>query len=54
MSALRAAWGVAPDQPLILHAARLTTWKGQRYVIEAVGQSPRGGPARRRGADHRR
>ena len=38
MSALRAAWRVTPDQPLILHAARLTTWKGQRYVIEAVGQ----------------
>jgi glycosyltransferase involved in cell wall biosynthesis len=37
-SALRAAWGVTPDQPLILHAARLTTWKGQRYVIEAVGR----------------
>jgi glycosyltransferase involved in cell wall biosynthesis len=37
MSALRAAWGVGADQPLILHAARLTTWKGQRYVIEAVG-----------------
>ncbi len=38
MSALRTAWSVAPDQPLILHAARLTTWKGQRYVIEAVGR----------------
>ena len=38
MSALRNAWGVTPDQPLILHAARLTTWKGQRYVIEAVGR----------------
>jgi glycosyltransferase involved in cell wall biosynthesis len=37
-SALRGAWGVTSDQPLILHAARLTTWKGQRYVIEAVGR----------------
>lgn len=37
MTALRRAWGVGADQPLILHAARLTTWKGQRYVIEAVG-----------------
>lgn len=38
MGALRLAWGVTLDQPLILHAARLTTWKGQRYVIEAVGR----------------
>ena len=37
VSALRTAWGVGPRQPLILHAARLTTWKGQRFVIEAVG-----------------
>ncbi len=37
-NALRAAWGVATDQPLILQAARLTTWKGQRFVIEAVAQ----------------
>jgi glycosyltransferase involved in cell wall biosynthesis len=35
---LRASWGVAPTQPLILQAARLTTWKGQRYVIEAVAR----------------
>jgi len=38
MAALRNAWGVGSQQPLILHAARLTTWKGQRYVIEAVGR----------------
>ena len=38
INALRTAWGVTPHQPLILHAARLTTWKGQRYVIEAVGR----------------
>lgn len=37
ISALRTAWRVGADQPLILHAARLTTWKGQRFVIEAVG-----------------
>lgn len=37
-NALRAAWGVSRDQPVILHAARLTTWKGQRVVIEAVAQ----------------
>jgi glycosyltransferase involved in cell wall biosynthesis len=35
---LRAAWNVGPDQRAILHAARLTTWKGQRFVIEAVGR----------------
>jgi glycosyltransferase involved in cell wall biosynthesis len=38
MGALRTAWDVTPDQPLILHAARLTSWKGQRYVVEAVGR----------------
>jgi glycosyltransferase involved in cell wall biosynthesis len=38
ISTLRSVWRAAPDQPLILHAARLTTWKGQRYVIEAVGR----------------
>ena len=36
--ALRSAWGVPPDQRLILQAARLTTWKGQRFAIEAIAQ----------------
>lgn len=36
IAALRAAWGVAPDQPVILHPARLTAWKGQPVVIEAA------------------
>ncbi|MFN3745722.1 MAG: glycosyltransferase family 4 protein [Hyphomicrobiaceae bacterium] len=35
---LRAAWRVGPDQRVILHAARLTSWKGQRFVIAAVGR----------------
>lgn len=35
---LRAAWNVRPDQRVILHAARLTTWKGQQSVIDAVAR----------------
>ena len=37
-AALRSAWGVTADQPLILQAARLTSWKGQPVLIEAVAQ----------------
>jgi glycosyltransferase involved in cell wall biosynthesis len=37
-NALRTSWGVARGQRVILQAARLTTWKGQRFVIEAVAQ----------------
>jgi glycosyltransferase involved in cell wall biosynthesis len=33
---LRDAWGVEEGQPIVLHAARLTSWKGQSYIIEAV------------------
>ena len=36
MAALRAVWGVAPQQPVILCAARLTGWKGQRVLVEAA------------------
>ncbi len=36
LEALRTAWGVREGQPIVLHAARLTSWKGQRYVIEAA------------------
>jgi glycosyltransferase involved in cell wall biosynthesis len=32
------AWSIEPHQRVILHAARLTTWKGQRTLIEAVGR----------------
>ena len=35
-NALLAAWGVTAGQRVILHAARLTAWKGQRVVIDAV------------------
>ena len=33
---VRAAWGVAPDTPIILQAARLTRWKGQTVLIDAL------------------
>ena len=33
---LRTAWGVAPDQRVILHAARMTTRKGQSVLIGAA------------------
>ena len=36
IAALRAAWGVSDQQQIILHAARLTNWKGQRVAIEAL------------------
>lgn len=33
---LRRAWGIAPDRRIVLNAARLTAWKGQRVLIEAA------------------
>src|SRR3990170_2271284 len=44
LARLRAAWGVRQGQPVVLQAARLTSWKGQPLVIEA---------ARRLLAEHR-
>ena len=38
VQALRAAWGIAPHQRIVLLAARLTAWKGQRVLIEAAAQ----------------
>lgn len=38
MADLRRAWGIGPDVPVILQAARLTSWKGQDVVIEAAGE----------------
>lgn len=35
---LLTAWGIEPHERVILHAARLTTWKGQRVLIEAIGR----------------
>jgi glycosyltransferase involved in cell wall biosynthesis len=36
VNALRAAWEVPPDRRIVLIAARLTGWKGQRIFIEAA------------------
>jgi glycosyltransferase involved in cell wall biosynthesis len=33
---LREAWGIAAGEPVVLQAARLTGWKGQRVLIEAA------------------
>jgi glycosyltransferase involved in cell wall biosynthesis len=33
---LRQAWEVAPDERVVLLAARLTAWKGQKVLIEAA------------------
>jgi glycosyltransferase involved in cell wall biosynthesis len=43
VSRLRAAWGVSPQDRVVLNAARLTSWKGQTILVDAaaklVGQS---------------
>ncbi|PSC04853.1 glycosyl transferase [Alsobacter soli] len=36
IQALRKAWGVEPHQRIVLLAARLTGWKGQKVLIEAA------------------
>ncbi|WP_430910497.1 glycosyltransferase family 4 protein [Methylobacterium sp. sgz302541] len=36
VEALRRAWGVQPHERVVLLAARLTAWKGQRVLIEAA------------------
>jgi glycosyltransferase involved in cell wall biosynthesis len=36
VEALRAAWGVTPGSKIVLHAARLTSIKGQRDLIHAA------------------
>jgi glycosyltransferase involved in cell wall biosynthesis len=36
VEALRKAWGVAPHERIVLLAARLTGWKGQKVLIEAA------------------
>jgi glycosyltransferase involved in cell wall biosynthesis len=35
-AALANAWGLEPDRPVILQLARVTAWKGQRVVIDAM------------------
>lgn len=36
IAALHSAWGIGAGSRIVLHAARLTGWKGQRVVIEAA------------------
>lgn len=36
VAALKKAWGLAGEVPVILNVARLTPWKGQRVLIEAL------------------
>ncbi|WP_188913356.1 glycosyltransferase family 4 protein [Salinarimonas ramus] len=38
IEALRAEWGVAPHQRVVLLAARLTSWKGQAVLVEAAAR----------------
>lgn len=38
VEALRKAWGVAPHERVVLLAARLTGWKGQKVLIEAAAK----------------
>jgi glycosyltransferase involved in cell wall biosynthesis len=38
VQALRRTWGVAPHERVVLLAARLTGWKGQRVLIEAAAR----------------
>lgn len=38
IAALRAAWGVSADTPIILKLARVTRWKGQHVLIDAVAR----------------
>lgn len=43
VAALRAHWGVRDGERIVLHAARLTSWKGQTYLIEAARRMRRDG-----------
>lgn len=38
VSKLRKEWGVRENEKIVLHAARLTGWKGQRDVIDAAAR----------------
>ena len=40
VAALRAAWGVPPDRPVILLPGRLARWKGQAVLVEAMAAVP--------------
>ena len=45
LAKLQAAWNIAPGQQVILQAARLTKWKGQSVVIDALAQLRKNNPA---------
>ena len=38
VAAVRLSWGVRPEDRIILHPARLTSWKGQAVLIEAAAR----------------
>ena len=38
IAALRASWGVLPSTRVVLHAARLTAWKGQGDIIATAAR----------------
>ncbi|WP_203076728.1 glycosyltransferase family 4 protein [Falsiroseomonas ponticola] len=40
VAALRAAWGAPDDRPVVLLPGRLTRWKGQAVLIEAMAALP--------------
>ncbi len=42
-AALRARWGLGEQAPVILQMARLTAWKGQSVLIEALARLKRAG-----------
>jgi glycosyltransferase involved in cell wall biosynthesis len=43
VEALRRSWGVAPHERIVLLAARLTGWKGQKVLIEAAARLKQAG-----------
>jgi glycosyltransferase involved in cell wall biosynthesis len=40
VEALRDAWGGAPDRPIVLLPGRLTRWKGQAVLLDALARLP--------------
>ncbi|KAA2213220.1 glycosyltransferase family 4 protein [Teichococcus oryzae] len=40
LAALRAAWGVPRDRPVLLLPARISRWKGQGVLLEALARLP--------------
>jgi glycosyltransferase involved in cell wall biosynthesis len=41
IEALRAAWGVPEGRPVVILPARVTRWKGQGVLVEAMARLPR-------------